>query len=177
MAKTTWAIDPTHSEVGFKVKHLMFTNVSGKFNAFSASVESEDDDFSTAKISFSAEAASVDTGNGDRDNHLKGADFFDADNYPQVIFSGKEMKKVSDEVYHLTGDLTMRGVTQPVTLEVEYGGQMKDPWGNTKAGFSLNGKINRKDFGLVWNAPLEAGGVLVSEEVKLQAEVQFVKQA
>ncbi|MFM8371540.1 MAG: YceI family protein [Bacteroidota bacterium] len=176
MAKTTWAIDPTHSEVGFKVKHLMFTNVSGKFNAFSASVESEDDDFSTAKISFAAEAASVDTGNGDRDNHLKGADFFDADNHPHVSFAGREMKKVSDEVYHLTGDLTMRGVTHPVTLEVEYGGQMKDPWGNTKAGFSLSGKINRKDFGLVWNAPLEAGGVLVSEEVKLQAEVQFVKQ-
>jgi polyisoprenoid-binding protein YceI len=176
MAKTTWAIDPTHSEIGFKVKHMMFTNVSGKFNAFSASVESEDDDFSTAAISFEAETSSVDTGNGDRDNHLKGADFFDSANYPQVTFAGKEMKKVSDGVYHLTGDLTMRGVTHPVTLEAEYGGLMKDPWGNTKAGFSLNGKINRKDFGLVWNAPLEAGGVLVSEEVKLQAEVQFVKQ-
>lgn len=176
MAKTAWAIDPTHSEIGFKVKHMMFTNVSGKFNTFSASVESEDDDFSTASISFSAEASSVDTGNGDRDNHLKGADFFDSANYPQVIFSGKEMKKVSDGVYHLTGDLTMRGVTHPVTLEAEYGGLMKDPWGNTKAGFSLSGKINRKDFGLVWNAPLEAGGVLVSEEVKLLAEVQFVKQ-
>jgi polyisoprenoid-binding protein YceI len=176
MAKSTWAIDPTHSEIGFKVKHMMFTNVSGKFNQFEAAIENEDDDFSTSKISFSAEVNSVDTGNGDRDNHLRSADFFDVENFATLTFNSTSVQKVNEGLYHINGDLTIKDVTKNTTLEAEYSGLMKDPWGNTKIGLSLNGKINRKDFGLTWNAALETGGVLVGEDIKLAAEVQFVKQ-
>jgi polyisoprenoid-binding protein YceI len=177
MAKTIWAYDPTHSEIGFKVKHMMFTNVSGNFSAFNAMVETESEDFQNAAVQFSADVASVSTGNEQRDGHLKGADFFDAENHPKMSFSSTAFRKSGDGNYELEGNLTLRGVTQPVKLAVEYGGQDKDPWGNLKAGFSVNGKINRKDFGLNWNAALEAGGVLVSDEVKIHAELQFVKQA
>ena len=176
MATTKWVIDPTHSEIGFKVKHMMFTNVSGKFDTFQASVETEADDFSQATFSFSADAGSVTTGNADRDNHLKSADFFDVEQFPTLDFKSTSVQKTTDNEFLLTGDLTLHGVSKPVTLEVEYGGTMQDPWGNTKAGFSLSGKINRKDWGLTWNAALEAGGVLVSEEVRLHIDVQLVKQ-
>lgn len=177
MATTKWSIDPTHSEIGFKVKHMMFTNVSGKFDAFEATAETEDDNFETAKISFSAATDSVNTGNGDRDNHLKSGDFFDAAQHPKLEFASTSFKKVDDENYELHGNLSLHGETKPVTLHVEYGGIGKDPWGNTKAGFTLSGKFNRKDFGLTWNAALEAGGVLVSEEVRIHSDVQLVKQA
>lgn len=177
MATTKWALDPTHSEIGFKVKHMMFTNVSGKFDRFDISAHTEDENFETAQINFSAAAESINTGNADRDNHLKSGDFFDAAQYPQLEFSSTAFKKINDEQYELHGNLSLHGVTKPVQLSVEYGGIGKDPWGNTKAGFSISGKFNRKDFGLTWNAALEAGGVLVSEEVRLNAEVQLVKQA
>jgi len=177
MATTKWSIDPTHSEIGFKVKHMMFTNVSGKFDAFEATAETEDDNFETAKISFSAAAESINTGNTDRDNHLKSGDFFDAAQHPKLEFSSTSFKKIDDENYELHGNLSLHGETKPVTLNAEYGGIGKDPWGNTKAGFTLSGKFNRKDFGLTWNAALEAGGVLVSEEVRIHADVQLVKQA
>jgi polyisoprenoid-binding protein YceI len=176
MAKSTWAIDPTHSEIGFKVKHMMFTNVSGKFNQFEATIENEDDDFATSKISFSAEVNSVDTANGDRDNHLRSADFFDVENFSKLSFKSTSIQKSNEGLYQVSGDLTIKDVTKNITLETEYSGLMKDPWGNTKIGLSLNGKINRKDFGLTWNAALETGGVLVGEDIKLAAEVQFVKQ-
>ena len=176
MATTTWAIDPTHSEIHFKVKHLMITTVTGSFNSFTASAETENDDFSGAKISFSADTASVDTGNEQRDGHLKSADFFDSEKFPQMSFTSTGYSKKGDD-YVLTGDLTIKDVTKPVTLNVEFGGVAKDPWGNTKAGFTLTGKINRKDFGLNWNAVTEAGGVLVSEEVKILAEIQLTQQA
>ncbi|MCC6550074.1 MAG: YceI family protein [Ignavibacteriaceae bacterium] len=176
MAKSVWAIDPTHSEIGFKVKHMMFTNVSGKFNSFEASIENEDDKFETSAISFTADVNSIDTANSDRYNHLRSAYFFEVEKFPKLSFVSTDIKKVNDNLFHVTGDFTIRGVSQKITLEAEYSGLMKDPWGNTKAGFSLNGKINRKDFGLTWNAALETGGVLVSDEVKLLCEVQAVKK-
>ena len=177
MATTTWAIDPTHTEIGFKVKHMMFTNVSGRFDQFNGSIETEGDDFSTAKASFEAETASINTGNADRDGHLKSADFFDAEAFPKVQFSAAKFEKVNDENYKIHGDLTVHGVTHPIALDAEYSGLLTDPWGNTKAAFNVNGKFSRKDFGLTWNAALETGGVLVSDEVKLNIEMQLVKQA
>lgn len=174
---TKWTVDATHSEVQFKVKHLMVTTVTGSFKQFEAEVEAVNDDFEDAKISFSAKIDSIDTGSPDRDNHLKSADFFDADKHEELTFNSTAFRKIDDTQYELIGDLTLKDVTKPVRLKVEYGGQAKDPWGNKKAGFSLEGKINRKDFGLSWNAPLETGGVLVSEEVRLVAELQFVQKA
>lgn len=177
MATTKWALDPTHSEVGFKVKHLMFTNVSGSFNIFTVDAESDGDDFANAKVSFTADVASISTNNAQRDEHLKSADFFDAATYPQISFTATKYTSIDqDGSYEMTGDLTLHGVTKPVTLSVEFGGVIKDPWGNTKAGFTIHGKINRKEFGLNWNAALETGGVMVSEEVRLNAEIQLVKQ-
>lgn len=172
--KVVWTLDPTHSEVTFKVKHLMISNVKGEFKNFTATVDGED--FEKAKISASIESASIDTNNADRDGHLKSADFFDVENYAKLTFESTSLKKTDDYEYKLTGLLTIKGVSKEVTLDVEFGGVNKDPWGNEKAGFSLEGKINRKDWGLNWNTALETGGVLVSDEVKLQAEVQFVKQ-
>lgn len=173
---TQWAIDPTHSEIGFKVKHMMFTNVSGKFEKFEAKAESEGEDFAEAKFYFSADTESVSTGNADRDKHLRSEDFFHAEHFPKLTFTSTSMKKISDHEFELTGELSVHGVTKPITLKVEYGGTMQDPWGNTKAGFTLEGKMNRKEWGLNWNAALEAGGVLVSEEVRLNIDVQLVKQ-
>lgn len=176
MATTQWALDPTHSELQFKVKHLMITTVTGSLKIFNASITSEGDDFENGSVSFDAETASIDTGNKDRDNHLKSADFFDADQFPAITFKSTSLTKDGDD-YSIKGDLTVKGVTKPVKLTAEFGGIATDPWGNTKAGFTLSGKINRTDFGLSWNAALETGGVMVSEEVKIAGELQFVKQA
>ena len=176
MATTKWALDPTHSELQFKVKHLMITTVTGSLKTFSAELDSEGDDFSAAKISFKGEINSLDTGNTDRDNHLKSADFFDAETYPEISFTSNLIEKDGDDLT-IKGDLTLKGVTKVVKLNAEFGGIAVDPWGNTKAGFTLSGKINRSEFGLTWNAALETGGVMVSEEVKILGELQFVKQA
>lgn len=175
LKKTKWNLDPTHSEIGFKVKHMMITNVSGSFGKFDINVETEDKDFSTAQIEFVAQLDSITTGSADRDNHLKSGDFFDAAQYPQLRFVSTTMKKKDEDSYELLGDLTIRDVTRPVRLDVEYGGIGKDPWGNEKAGFTLSGKIKRTDFNLNWNAALETGGVLVGEEVKLLGDIQLVK--
>jgi len=177
MAVSNWVIDPTHSEIGFKVKHMMFTNVSGNFQSFTASIVNDDDNFETSKISFSADVNSISTNNKDRDNHLRSADFFDVENFKEMTFQSTEIKKLSDSDYSITGNLTIKDVTKSVTLEGEYSGLMKDPWGNVKAGFSLAGKLNRKEFGLTWNAALETGGVLVGEDVKLFCEIQLLKQS
>lgn len=174
--KTKWNLDPTHSEIGFKVKHMMITNVSGSFEKFDAKVETEDDDFTTADIEFTAEVGSITTNNTDRDNHLRSDDFFAAEKFPGLKFKSTRVEKKDDEEYVLHGDLTIRDVTKPVKFDVEFGGIGKDPWGNEKAGFTLTGKIRRTDFNLNWNAALETGGVLVSEEVKILAEVELVKQ-
>ncbi len=174
---TKWVLDPAHSELVFKVKHLMITNVKGEFRNFDAQVTTVGEDFSNAKINTTIDAGSVFTNSTDRDNHLKSGDFFDAEKYPNLSFEGTELQKLDDENFKLKGMLTIRDTTKEITLDVEYGGVQKDPWGNTKAGFSFTGKINRKDWGLNWNAALEAGGVMVSEEVRIQGEVQFIKQA
>ncbi len=176
MAKTNWAIDPAHSEIGFKVKHMMFTNVSGKLQSFEAAIESEGEAFETTTIRFTANVESINTNDEGRDKHLKGADFFDVEKFPRLSFVSTGLKKISDDKYRLSGDLTIKDTTRPVDLDVEYSGLLKDPWGNTRVAAVVNGKINRKDFGLTWNAALETGGVLVGEEVKLIAEVQLIKQ-
>ena len=176
MATTQWALDPTHSELQFKVKHLMITTVTGSLKTISATLSSEGDGFEDAKVSFEAEIGSIDTGNTDRDNHLKSGDFFDAEQFPKVSFESTSVTKDGDD-YVLNGNLTIKDTTKPVKLNAEFGGIATDPWGNTKAGFTLSGKINRTDFGLTWNAALETGGVMVSEEVKIAGELQFVKQA
>lgn len=175
MSSIKWVADPTHSEISFKVKHMMMTNVTGTFGQFSVNAETEAEDFSSAKVSFAAQIASINTGNEQRDGHLKSADFFDAEKNPELKFVSTSMTKKDDENYVLNGDLTIGEVTNSASLDVEFGGINKDPWGNQKAGFSINGKINRKEFGLTWNAALETGGVLVSEDVKLAAEIQLVK--
>ena len=176
-AKTTWVIDPTHSEIAFKVKHLMISNVKGSFSEFSGQLLTDGDDFSTAEISFQINPVSINTGAADRDSHLKSADFFDVGNYPKITFIGSGLKDLGDDMYELTGDLVIKGVTKKVVLPVEFGGLMTDPSGNVKAGFSIGGKINRKEWGLNWNAALEAGGVLLSDEVKIICDVQLVKAA
>ncbi len=176
MSTTKWAIDPTHSEVGFKVKHMMFTNVSGKFNIYDATITTENDDFQDAEFEFSAAIDSVDTGNADRDKHLKSADFFDGENNPKLTFRSSSFIKKEGENYQLSGDLTLNGTTNFVQLPVEFSGIMKDPWGNEKVGLNISGKINRKDWGLTWNSALETGGVLVSDEVRLNIALQLVKK-
>ena len=177
IAKTKWNLDAAHSEIGFKVKHMMITNVSGSFQTFDVNVTTSGNDFSTAQVEFTGDLNSITTGNQDRDNHLKSSDFFDAEKYPAIKFTSTKFEKKDDENFVLHGNLTVKEVTKPIKLDVEFGGLGKDPWGNEKAGFTLAGKINRTDFGLNWNAALETGGVLVSEEVKLFAEIQLVKEA
>jgi polyisoprenoid-binding protein YceI len=173
---TKWILDPSHSEVTFKVKHLMISNVSGEFTRFSADLETEGEDFMTAKVSFTADSDSVDTGSEQRDGHLKGPDFFDSANFPQVKFVATKYEDVdNDGSYEVYGDLTIRGVTKNVKLAAEFGGVIKDPWGSTRAGITVSGKINRKDFGLVWHAVTEAGGLVVSDEVRIHVELEFVK--
>jgi polyisoprenoid-binding protein YceI len=164
----TWKIDSAHSEVKFKVKHLLVSTVSGKFNKFDAEIESAEDNFEDAKVTFSAEVDSIDTGNEQRDGHLKSADFFDAENQPKITFVSKNFKKVSDSNYKLTGDFSIRGVTKEITLDVEYNGKSRGFDNLEVAGFEITGKINRFDFGLQWNAMTEAGGIVVGPDVKLE---------
>ncbi|MBS1942461.1 MAG: YceI family protein [Bacteroidetes bacterium] len=172
-----WTIDPAHSEIQFKVKHMMISTVTGSFGKFGADIEANGDDLSTAKIRFHADVESITTGNGQRDGHLKSTDFFSGEKHPQITFVSTGSKSVDrDGSWTLLGDLSMNGITKPVQLDVEWGGVMKDPYGNTKAGVSIHGKVNRKDWGINWNAALEAGGVMVSDEVRIACEVQLVKQ-
>ncbi len=170
----TWNIDTMHSEVQFKVKHLVISTVTGNFNSFSASLEASKDDFTDAKIQFSADVDSIDTNNAQRDAHLKSADFFSAEEFPKLSFQSTKVEKTGDK-HKVSGDLTMRGTTLPVTLDVEYGGTAVDPYGQTKAGFEITGKISRKAFGLAWSALTEAGGVVVGDEVRLILNVQMIK--
>jgi polyisoprenoid-binding protein YceI len=174
--KTKWGIDSMHSEIGFKVKHLMFTNVRGAFKEYDASIFTTGNDFMTAEIDVWINPASINTGDEKRDSHLKSADFFDAENFKEINFTGNTYEKGAEGSYNLYGDLTIKGVKKQIKLQVEFGGIMKDPWGNEKAVFSISGKINRKDWGLNWNAALEAGGVLVSDDVWISCEVQLAKQ-
>ena len=173
---STYKIDASHSEITFKVKHLMITNVTGSFQKFDAAMESEAADFSDAKISFSADIDSIHTGNEQRDGHLKGADFFDAANHAKLVFVSTALQHKGGSDYILKGNLTLRGVTKPVELTVEFGGTQKDFYGNTVAGFEITGKINRQDFGLTWSAVTEAGGIVVSDDVKLNINAELIKK-
>jgi polyisoprenoid-binding protein YceI len=167
-----WSIDAMHSEVEFKVKHLMISTVTGKFSSYSGDIESSNEDFTEAKISFTADVKSISTGNEQRDGHLQSDDFFNSESFPQIKFISTGMGKNK-----LVGDLTIRDVTKSVELNVEYNGKMNDPYGNTKAGFEVSGKINRSDFDLKWSATTEAGGIVVSDEVKIICNIQLIKLA
>ena len=173
---TKWVIDPAHSEIQFKVKHLMITTVTGYFKKFNLEVVTENDDFTTASsIIFTANIDSLETNSLQRDTHLKSADFFEAEKYEQLRFIGRQLQKIGD-AYQLTGDLTIRGVTKAIALNVEFAGIVVDPYDQTKAGFTVDGKLSRKEFGLTWNAVTEAGQVVVSDEIRIHCEIQLVKQ-
>jgi polyisoprenoid-binding protein YceI len=177
LTKTKWAIDPAHSEIGFKVKHLVFANVRGNFKEFSADIYTADNDFTNAEIDVQINPASVNTGIEQRDSHLRSGDFFDVGQFKEIIFKANTLHQAREEKHFvLSGDLTMRGITKPIKLDVEFGAIIKDPYGAEKALFSVSGKINRKDWGLNYNSLLEAGGVLISEDVWIQCEVQLIKQ-
>ena len=173
----TFKIDAAHSEIAFKVKHLMISTATGVFKKFDATVESEKEDFSDVKISFEADVNSIDTQNEQRDTHLKGDDFFNAEKFPKITFVSTGIEKKSGNESLVTGDLTIRDVTKPVELVVEYNGTVTDPWGQIKAGFEITGKISRKEFGLTWNALTEAGGMVVGDDVKLHLNVELQKQS
>lgn len=173
---TNWKVDNMHSEVGFKVRHMMISNVSGSFGSFDATVQTQGDDFSSAKFDFSAAIESINTGVSDRDGHLKSADFFDAENHPQLTFNSTEVKKLNDETLEIAGILQIRGTEKPVVFTADFAGIAVDPYGQTKAGMTLLGSIKRSEFGLTWSAVTEAGKVVVGDEIKLNAELQFVKQ-
>jgi polyisoprenoid-binding protein YceI len=173
-AKTAWVIDSSHSEISFKAKHLVITTVTGRFQEFSGTVETVSEDFRGAQIEFTAKVNSLTTGSEHRDNHLKSADFFDAASFPEIRFVSTDFVKKSENEYELTGNLTIKDVSKVVKLEVAYEGTHKDPfYGKTKAGFELNGKIARKDFGLTWDVLTEAGGAVVSNDIKIHINVQL----
>ncbi len=174
--KEKWVIDPSHTEIGFKIKHLMISNIRGKFNEFDASIYTTGDDFMSAEVDCWIDVASIDTNDPERDKHLKSPDFFDVERFPQISFVKNSVETVDkDGSYELWGDLMIKGITKKIKLDVEFGGVVKDPWGNEKAVFTINGKVNRKDWGLNWNATLEAGGILVGEDVRISCEVQLMR--
>ncbi len=172
---TTWNVDPTHSEIEFKVKHMMITNVNGSFESFRAHAKTEGDDFSGAYFEFEADVNSISTGVADRDGHLMSDDFFNAETYPLLTFTSTNVVKNGDDLI-IDGEMTIRDVKKNVQLKGEFGGIAVDPYGQTKAGMTISGKINRKDFGLKWSAITEAGSIVVSDEVRLHTELQFVRQ-
>ena len=176
MASTTWNLDAAHSEVTFKVKHLVISTVSGKFKNFSSTVNTEGDDFSSTNISFELESGSIDTGMEMRDTHLRSDDFFNAEAFPKISFVATAIRAIDGTEHEIDGKLTIRDISKPITLKVDFGGIAKDPYGQIKAGFEVEGKIKRSEFNLSWNALTEAGGAVVSDEVKFQANVQYIKQ-
>jgi polyisoprenoid-binding protein YceI len=172
---TTWNIDTSHSTVGFSVRHMVFAKVNGRFKTFSGKLELDDADFTKSKVEVTIDVNSIDTHDEKRDGHLKSPDFFDAAANPNMTFTSKKAEKVGSEGYKLTGDLTIHGTTKEVTLDVEYGGRGKDPWGGERLGFHAKTTINRVDFGLKWNQALEAGGVLVGEKVEIAIDLEAIK--
>lgn len=174
-AQTKWELDKSHSKVGFSVSHLVITDVDGLFKDYSGTVTTDGDDFSTAKVDFTINTASISTENDGRDKHLRSDDFFNAEKFPKMTFKSKSMKKVNDKNYKLIGDLTIRDVTKQVELDVRFNGMVKDPWGNTKAGFKISGEINRFDYNLKWNNTIETGGLVVGKEVTLKIDLQLKK--
>lgn len=176
MSKTKWKLDPSHSELGFKIKHLMITNVSGTFKNFDVGVETHGEDFSTAVIRATVDVPSINTNNEQRDQHLRTSDFFEAEKHPQIGFESTSVEKQDDSTFLVLGNLAMKGATRPVALTVEFGGITKDPWGGQRGGFTISGKLNRSDWGINFNGVLETGGLMLGDEVKIQGEIQLVKQ-
>jgi polyisoprenoid-binding protein YceI len=175
-SQTTWNVDPAHSAAEFKVKHMMISNIKGSFRALSGVLNLDEADVTGSSVEAFLPVATLSTGDEQRDGHLKSADFFDAEKFPTITFKSNEVKRTGEGEYAVTGDLTLRGVTKPVTFAVEGpSAPGKDPWGNLRIGLSATTRINRKDFGLTWNSALEAGGVLVGDEVGLTLDVQFIK--
>jgi polyisoprenoid-binding protein YceI len=176
MATTTWTLDPTHSDLQFKIKHLMISTVTGQFDRFEATVSMQEEDFSTATVKFAADIDSISTNNQKRDEHLKNGDFFDLGNHPRLTFESDKVDKVDDENYKVHGVLSMRGTSKPVTLDVEFGGIVKDPWGLRRAGASISAKVKRTDFGVSFgSAPNATGELMLGDEVKINGNVEFVK--
>jgi polyisoprenoid-binding protein YceI len=175
MENTKWVIDPTHSVVTFKVKHLMISTVTGNFESFGGTAETESEEFSKVKkLEFKADVKSVNTNNEERDVHLRSDDFFASEHHPEIRFTAKNFNLKTGKI---KGELTIRKTTKPVSLDVDFGGVAVDPYGKTRSGLTANGKISRKKFGLIWNSVTEAGNVLVGDQIRLVAEVQFIKQA
>lgn len=177
MTKAQWVVDASHSEVGFSVRHLMIAKVKGTFHAFEANIVADPADLTSAEISFTIDLSSVDTRNGDRDAHLKSADFFDIEKFPTLGFKATAISKTGEGEYSVTGDVSLHGVTRSETFEVTFEGTSRDPWGNTKAGFSATGAIKRSDYGLTYNAALETGGVMIGDDVKITLEIEALQQA
>jgi polyisoprenoid-binding protein YceI len=177
MTRTKWAVDTAHSGIEFSVRHMVISSVKGSFNSYSATIEADPKDLTTASIEFTVDLASVDTRNEDRDNHLRSADFFDVEQFPTMTFKTTSVEKTDEDEYNVTGDLTLHGVTRQETFKVTYEGSGQDPWGNEKVGFSATGKLNRSDYGLVYNAALETGGVLIGDQIKVSLEIQASKEA
>ena len=177
MESQSWNIDTAHSSVSFAVRHMMFAKVRGRFTSWQGSVQLDPDDLRRSQITAEIDAASIDTGVADRDAHLRSPDFFDAARFPSLRFTSTRIERVEGERYRLHGELTIRDVTRPIALTVEYGGQAKDPWGNQRIAFTASTALDRREFGLKWNQALEAGGVLVGERVEIELEVQAVQAA
>jgi polyisoprenoid-binding protein YceI len=175
-SQTTWSVDKAHTKVGFSVTYLVITDVEGYFKEYDAHITTSDDDFTKANIDFTVNTNSIFTDNDKRDDHLRSDDFFNAEKYPQMVFKGKSMKKIDDKNYKLTGDFTIRDVTKQVELDVKYNGTVKDPWGNTKAGFKITGGIDRFDYNLKWNKAIETGSLVVGKDVELVINLQLVKK-
>lgn len=173
---TEWNADPSHSRVRFTVEHLLISEVEGRFDKYEGSVLSDKSDFSDAKVEFTITTSSVNTGDEKRDAHLKGSDFFDSEKYPTITFKSKTMKKVGENKYKVTGDYTMHGVTKELIFDVKYGGTVKDPWGNTKAGFKVTGTIDRTEFGLKYNSTLDTGGLMIGEEIEITCNLEMIKK-
>lgn len=175
--QTKWSLDLAHSEIGFRIKHLMIAHVKGTFKIFDASIYTASDDFTTAEIDLWIDPSSIDTGDAKRDEHLKSADFFDVNKYKQITFTSSTLGKPDAEGNHLLwGELTIMGITKNVKLNAQFGGIIKDPWGNEKAGFAISGKINRSDWDLTWNSALEAGGLLVSDDLTISCEIELINK-
>ena len=172
----SWSIDEIHSKIRFSARHMVISEVEGQFNKFDFSFINEGDDLTTGQVELIIYANSVDTRNTDRDNHLRSADFFDAEKYPEIKFKSSSIKRIDDEKYKLIGDLTIKRITKAIELDVAYGGQIKDPWGNTRAGFNVKGSLNRFDYGLRWNNLIETGGAVVGKTINLNCDIEVVKQ-
>ena len=176
LTRTKWSLDPSHSQIGFKVKYLMVTNVRGVFNEYNGSIYTTDDDLPSAEIDLSINPASISTGDATRDTHLRSPDFLDAENFREINFKGIAWERINLNDYVLQGDLSIKGVTKRIQLDVEFNGIAMDPWGGKRAGFVITGKISRKDFGLIWNTVLETGGVMIGDDITIQCEIQLIQQ-